>query len=204
MSGWIARAICTRAVMWTRAKKSRWRGKQRQSAASLQCSGCICIGMSFAEFFRISLFESSSFEESGGGACRESVPMGGAIVAIATVLGGVFIPLAPISVSLSPTSPQAIDQGLSVAITATLTNDAVGSSKGVTWEPEWSGISLSSTTGLSITYKSPTTTTLTTTAGDGHCCFRSRPDETRLLAVTVNPGLSMVAGLANGTVRNAI
>src|SRR5947208_16889037 len=60
----------------------------------------------------------------------------------------------PISVRLSPSSPQTIDQGQTVGITATLTNDM--SSKGVAWSLTGPG-SLSNSTGLSVTYNSPTT-----------------------------------------------
>jgi hypothetical protein len=118
------------------------------------------------------------------------------LASMAIVLGGCSSP-GPISVSLSPTSPQAIDQGLSVAITATLTNDT--SSKGVTWSLNGPG-SLSSTTGRSITYKSPTNSL--TTAQQVMVTATSVADSTKSasLAITVNPGLNMVQTLANGTV----
>ena len=59
-----------------------------------------------------------------------------------------------ISLSLSPSSPQAIDQGQTLAIRATVTNDK--SSKGVAWNLTGPG-SLSNATGFSVTYNSPTT-----------------------------------------------
>src|ERR1700722_14532672 len=60
----------------------------------------------------------------------------------------------PISVSLSPSSAQTSDQSQSLAITAAVANDTSG--KGVTWNLTGPG-SLSSSTGSSITYTSPTT-----------------------------------------------
>src|ERR1700677_802803 len=76
------------------------------------------------------------------------------VVALAAVLSGCSSTSSPpISVSLSPSSPQAIDQSQTVAITATLTNDM--SDKGVSWTLTGPG-SLSSSTGSSVTYTSPT------------------------------------------------
>jgi FG-GAP-like repeat/Putative Ig domain len=60
----------------------------------------------------------------------------------------------PISVSLSPSSPQAIDQTQTLAITATVVNDT--SNAGVTWSLNGPG-SLSNTTVSSATYNTPTT-----------------------------------------------
>lgn len=59
-----------------------------------------------------------------------------------------------ISISLSPSSPQGIDQGQSLAITATLMNDS--SMKGVSWNLAGPG-SLSGATTSSVTYNTPTT-----------------------------------------------
>src|SRR5579864_6285037 len=58
----------------------------------------------------------------------------------------------PISISLSPSAPQAIDQNQNVGITATLAN--AGSSKGVSWSLAGPG-SLSNSTGLTVAYASP-------------------------------------------------
>ena len=60
----------------------------------------------------------------------------------------------PISVSLSPSSPQEIDQGETAAIVATVMNDT--STKGVSWTLTGPG-SLSDSTGPSVTYSPPTT-----------------------------------------------
>lgn len=105
----------------------------------------------------------------------------------------------PILVSLSSTSPQAIDQAKSVAITATVTNDS--SSKGVRWSLNGPG-SLSSSTGPSVTYNSPTTTL--TSAQQVMVTATSIADPTKraLLTITVNPylALSIAQTLANGTI----
>jgi hypothetical protein len=73
---------------------------------------------------------------------------------MALVVGGCSSSSPPISVSLSPSFPQAIDQGQTAKITATVTND--GSFKGVSWSLTGPG-SLSNSTGQSVTYISPTT-----------------------------------------------
>jgi hypothetical protein len=122
------------------------------------------------------------------------------LVAMALVVGGCSNSQPPISVSLSPSTPQAIDQRQSVAINATVTNDR--SSKGVKWSLNGPG-SLNASTGPSVTYISPTTTltgaqqawvTVTTVAD---------PTKSATLTITVNPGLgiSIAQTLANGTVR---
>lgn len=71
-------------------------------------------------------------------------------ITIATLMGCSSPP--PISVSLSPSSPQALDQGQSVAITANVANDT--SADGVMWSLSGPG-SLTSNAGTSVTYISP-------------------------------------------------
>jgi hypothetical protein len=73
---------------------------------------------------------------------------------MALVAGGCSSSSPPISVSLSPSFPQAIDQGQTAKITASVTND--GSFKGVSWSLTGPG-SLSNSTGQSVTYIPPTT-----------------------------------------------
>ncbi len=118
--------------------------------------------------------------------------------AIVIFLGGCSSP-GPISVSVSPTSPQAIDQGLSVAITATLTNDT--SSKGVTWSLNGPG-SLSSSTGLSITYQSPTSSIASPQHVTVTAASAKDPAKTASVTITVNPDPAIPGSqaLANGTV----
>jgi hypothetical protein len=88
-----------------------------------------------------------------------------------------------ISVSVSAHSP-AVDQGQATSVTATVTNDH--SNRGVSWSLNGPG-SLSTTTGLSVTYNSPSTTltspqqvTLTATS-------QADKMKTASIQITVNP-----------------
>ena len=105
-------------------------------------------------------------------------------VAMAAVTGGCSSSSPPISVSLSPSSSQAIDQSQTVGITATVTNDA--SNKGVSWSLTGPG-SLSNSTGQSVTYNSPTTNL--TSAQQATVTATSVADATKTasVGVTVNP-----------------
>src|SRR5580698_6367507 len=76
-----------------------------------------------------------------------------ALAAIAMMSGCSSSP-PPISVSLAPSAPQAIDQSQTLAITAAVTNDR--SNRGVVWTLTGPG-SLSNQTESSVTYTSPTT-----------------------------------------------
>jgi hypothetical protein len=122
-------------------------------------------------------------------------------VAVVVVLGGCSGSTSlPTSVSLTPSSPQAIDQGvgLSVAITATVAGDTSG--KGVVWGSSGPG-SLTSTPS-SANYLPPTTPTLTspqqvtvtaTSVAD--------PAKSASVQITVNPYPVIPFQLiANGTV----
>ena len=122
-------------------------------------------------------------------------------LAMAAVLGGCGSSAPPISVSLSPSSQQAIDQGQTVGITATVANDS--SAKGVSWTLTGPG-SLSSSAGPSVTYTPPTTNltsaqqvTVTATSG-------ANPSKSASLQITVNPYLQIpFQTLASGTVGAA-
>ncbi len=105
------------------------------------------------------------------------------VVAMTTVMGGCSSSSPPISVSLSPSSPRAIDQGQTVGITATVTNDTSG---GVAWSLTGPG-SLSNATGFSVTYNSPTT--VLASAQQAMVTATSIKDTTKKasLQVTVNP-----------------
>jgi hypothetical protein len=72
---------------------------------------------------------------------------------MAAVMSGCGSSSPPISVTLSPSSSQAIDQNQTVGITASVKNDTA--SKGVSWTLTGPG-SLSSPTTSSVTYNSPT------------------------------------------------
>ncbi len=101
--------------------------------------------------------------------------------AMALVTGGCSSP--PISVSLSPSSPQAIDQSQTVAITATVANGP--SSQGVLWSLTGPG-TLSNSTELSVTYNSPTTNF--TNTQQATVTASSEADQTKKasLQITVN------------------
>ena len=120
-----------------------------------------------------------------------------AMVTMAMVIGGCSSSPPPISVSLSPTSPQAIDQSQTVGIKATVMNDT--SSKGVSWSLTGPG-SLSNAIGLSTTYNSPTTQI--TSAQQATVTATSVADQTKSASVqiTVNPYPQIpFQTLANGT-----
>lgn len=124
------------------------------------------------------------------------------VLAIAAFMGGCSSSSSPpISVTLSPSSPQAIDQSQTLAIKATVTNDS--SSRGVSWALTGPG-SLSNSTGSSVTYTSPTTsitsaqmvTVMATSAAD--------PTKNASLQITVNPYPQIpFQTLASGSVGTA-
>ncbi len=123
------------------------------------------------------------------------------ILAIAAVTDGCSNSSPPISVSLSPSSQQAIDQGQTVGITATVTNDT--SSKGVSWTLTGPG-SLSHSAGPSVTYTSLTTSL--TTAQQVTVTATSAADQTKSssLQITVNPYLQIpFQMLVNGSAGTA-
>ncbi len=105
----------------------------------------------------------------------------------------------PISVSLSPSSPQAIDQTQSVAITATITNDT--SAKGLSWNLVGPG-SLNTSTGLAVSYISPTTSITSAEQATVTATSVADPTKSASVQITVNPypQLSLLQSLANGSV----
>ena len=120
------------------------------------------------------------------------------VLAMAAIMGGCSSSSPPISVSLSPSSPQAIDQGQTVAITATVTNDT--SSKGVSWTLTGPG-SISSSTGPSVTYTSPTTNLTSAQQATVTATSAADPTKSASLQITVNPYLQIpFQTLANGSV----
>ena len=109
-------------------------------------------------------------------------------LAMAAAMGGCSSSSAPISVTLSPSSSQAIDQSQTVTIAATVTNDST--LKGVSWTLTGAG-SLSSSTGPSVTYTSPTPNL--TSAQQVTVTATSVADSTKSasLQITVNPYLQI-------------
>jgi hypothetical protein len=121
------------------------------------------------------------------------------LVAMILALGGCSnSPSLPIFVGLTPSTSQAIDQGQSLAIKATVTNDT--SSQGVRWSTSGPG-TISPLTGPSTSYISPTGTL----AGPQHVTVTatSVADSTKTasIQITVNPYLTVqFPTLFNGTV----
>ena len=104
----------------------------------------------------------------------------------------------PILVSLSPSSPQAIDQGETAAITASVTNDM--SSKGVSWNLTGPG-SLGSPAALSVTYIPPTTNLTSSQQATVTARSIADPRKSASLQITVNPVPQIpFQTLANGSV----
>ena len=89
----------------------------------------------------------------------------------------------PILVSLSPSSPQAIDQTQTLAITATVTNDQ--SNAGVTWSLNGPG-SLSNMTVSSVTYNTPTTTLTSSEQATITATSIAQTNKSASLQVTLN------------------
>ncbi len=122
------------------------------------------------------------------------------VVAMAAVMVGCSSSPPPpiISVSLSPSSSQTIDQGQTVAITATVMNDT--SSKGISWTLTGPG-SISGSTGPFVMYNSPTTTLTSAQQATVTAASSADPTKSSALQITVNPHLQIpFQTLANGAV----
>jgi hypothetical protein len=121
------------------------------------------------------------------------------VLAMAAVMGGCSSSSSPpISVSLSPSSPQAIDQGQTVGITATVTNDM--SQKGISWTLTGPG-SLNNSTGPSVTYSSPTTNLTSAQQATVTATSEADPTKSASLQITVSPYLQIpFQTLASGAV----
>jgi hypothetical protein len=118
--------------------------------------------------------------------------------AMALFAGGCSSSSPPIWVSLSPSSPQAIDQGQTAEITATVMND--GSAKGVSWTLTGPG-SLSNSTGLSVSYIPPKTNLTSSQQVAVKATSLADPTKSASLEITVNlyPQIPFQT-LANGSV----
>jgi FG-GAP-like repeat/Putative Ig domain len=104
----------------------------------------------------------------------------------------------PIGVSLLPSSPQAIDQGQTAGIIASVTNDM--SSKGVSWSLTGPG-SLSNSTASSVTYNPPTTNISTSQQATVTATSVADSKKSASLQITVNPDPQIpFQTLANGSV----
>jgi len=118
---------------------------------------------------------------------------------VMTVVAGGCMSSPPISVRLSPSSPQTVDQGQTVAVTATVINDT--SSKGVAWSLTGPG-SLSSSTGPSVTYNPPTTNLSSGQLATVTATSQANQTKSASVQITVNPFLQIpfVQNLASGSV----
>src|SRR6185437_9843427 len=105
--------------------------------------------------------------------------------AMALVLGGCSSAPQPVSVSLSPSTSTAIDQSLSVNITASVLNDKVPV-RGVTWSLNGPG-SLSSQGTLSVTYVAPTKSISSPEQATLTATSVADPTKTASVQITVNP-----------------
>ncbi|MGC2281905.1 MAG: FG-GAP-like repeat-containing protein [Candidatus Acidiferrales bacterium] len=120
------------------------------------------------------------------------------LIALTLVAGGCSSSSPPISVSLSPSSPQAIDQGQTAGIMATVTNDK--SFNGVSWSLTGPG-SLSNLAGPSVTYIPPTTNLATGQPATVTATSLADPTKSASAQITVNPYLQLpYQAIANGSV----
>jgi hypothetical protein len=104
---------------------------------------------------------------------------------MAMALGGCSTsPSLPIFVSLTPSSPQATDQGVPVAIKATLTNDT--SSRGIMWIVNGPGY-VTNGNALSINYIPPTGALSSTQQVTLTATSLADPTKSASIQITVNP-----------------
>ncbi len=121
-------------------------------------------------------------------------------VAVATILGGCAGSAPPISVSLSPSTSAATDQGLTIAITATVTNDS--HSRGVKWSLSGPGSLQTAGAVGSASYLSPTTSITSAEQATVTATSVADPTKSASLTITVDPYPFMPISqtLASGTV----
>lgn len=123
------------------------------------------------------------------------------VLMIVVAAGGCSNSSAPISISVSPSSPQAMDAGQTATLLAKVMNDS--SNRGVLWSLTGPG-SLSGASGLGVTYNAPSTNL--SFAQQATITARSVADATKNAAVqfTVNPYPQIpFQTLPNGTVGMA-
>jgi hypothetical protein len=120
------------------------------------------------------------------------------VIVMAGFTSGCSASSQPISVGLSPSSPQKIDQGQTVGITATVTSDV--SSAGVSWSLTGPG-TLRNSTALAVTYDPPAG--IITGGQEATVTATSNADPTKKASVqvTVNPPPQIpFQMMANGSV----
>ncbi len=110
------------------------------------------------------------------------------VLAMTAVLDGCGSSSPQISISLSSSSPQAIDQNQTLTVGAIVTNDT--SNKGVSWTLTGPG-SLSSSAGPSVTYISPTANLSSAQQATVTATVVADQTKTASLQITVNPYLQI-------------
>jgi hypothetical protein len=121
-----------------------------------------------------------------------------ALFVVATAILAGCSTSSPIFVSLSPSSPQAIDQAQTTRITASVTHG--GSSEGVSWSLTGPGF-LSNSTVSSVIYNPPTTNLTSSQQATVKATSVADPKESSSLQITVNPNPQIpFQMLANGSV----
>src|ERR1700733_1544454 len=120
------------------------------------------------------------------------------LVAAAVLMGGCSSSSMPISVTLSPSTPQAIDQNQTASINAAVMHDP--SQKGVSWTLTGPG-SLTASNPSSVTYNPPTTNITSSQQATVTAASLTNPMRSASLQITVNP-LPQIPfqSLANGSV----
>jgi FG-GAP-like repeat/Putative Ig domain/FG-GAP repeat len=120
------------------------------------------------------------------------------VLATAMFVGGCSSSSMPISVTLSPSTPQAIDQNQTASINAAVMNDP--SQKGISWTLTGPG-SLTASNPSSVTYNPPTTNITSSQQATVTAASLTNPKRTASLQITVNPLLQIpFQSLANGSV----
>jgi len=114
--------------------------------------------------------------------CPRSVALFTVVMAVLTAACSSSSP--PISVSLIPSSPQALDQSQTLGIAATVMNDK--SLDGVSWSLSGPG-SLSNSTTSSVTYNSPNTNLASAQQATVTATSIKDQTQTASLKITVNP-----------------
>ncbi|MHB1700421.1 MAG: beta strand repeat-containing protein [Acidobacteriaceae bacterium] len=121
-------------------------------------------------------------------------------VGIALLMVGCAGSSKPVSVAITPSAQQALDQGQSIAFTAAVANDS--SNAGVTWTVSGGG-TLSNSTTTSVTYNAPATVSTATTATLTATSVKATAS-TATVSITVNPAPAVTTtALAAGVVGAA-
>jgi hypothetical protein len=117
-----------------------------------------------------------------------------ALACLLPVAAGCTNPLPPLSITLSPATPQAINQAGVANITASVSNDS--SKKGVSWAISPSIGSLDSQSTTSVTYRAPTTVAINTIVTITATSLTDAQTSALLLVILLAPGPRNVQPIA--------